>query len=343
MHPSFKIDNTSFTAESFHDYINDLLVSDEEYLKDIGEFFSEWYNENDYVIVKTSGSTGLPKEIKLLKEHMINSAIATSTYFNLKARSTVLLCLSAQYIAGKMMLVRAIALGWNIFLKPPSSNPLEDNTIYDFAAMVPMQVTHSLGKLHNIKQLIIGGAPVSEHLQKQLLQLSTQCYVTYGMTETCTHIAVKNLKINDSYQVLPNVTVSQDDRDCLVISAPNISNELIVTNDIIKLTSKTKFKWLGRYDSVVNSGGIKLFPEQIEQKLSNIITSRFFVSSIPDHTLGEQLVLVIENDVEFDIDKNILSEVLSKYEIPKKIVFVKKFKETPTGKIHRTDTKAMLF
>lgn len=340
MHPSFKINNTSFTEQSFISFIDSLLTSDEVYLKDIGLFLNEWINDKDYIVVNTSGSTGTPKEIKLLKEHMKNSAVATGEFFKLKENSTALLCLSATYIAGKMMLVRAMTLGWNIHLVPPTSSPLKNDTIYDFAAMVPMQVKNSLNRLQNIKQLIIGGAPVSQNLQEQLYKVATQCYVTYGMTETCTHIAIKSLDVDakDVYNVLPNVTITKDDRGCLVISATTISDETIITNDVVKLVSKTQFQWLGRFDSVINSGGVKLFPEQIEKKLSQLITSRFFIAGIPDETLGEQVVLVIETDSEFELDKKVLSNLLLKYEIPKAIFFVKKFKVTPTGKVHRSNT-----
>ena len=169
MHQSFKINNRSFTEEIFKVYITELLNSEEIYLREIGVFLKDWTSSVDYIIVNTSGSTGAPKEIKLLKKHIINSAFATGKYFGLKENTTALLCLSATYIAGKMMLVRAMTLGWNIHLVPPTSSPLKNDAIYDFAAMVPMQVTNSLDKLQNIKQLIIGGAPVSQNLQKQFV------------------------------------------------------------------------------------------------------------------------------------------------------------------------------
>lgn len=345
MHPSFKINNQSFTEESFKVYITELLNSEEKYLKEIGVFLQNWTSSVDYIIVNTSGSTGTPKEIKLLKKHMINSALATGKYFGLKENTTALLCLSANYIAGKMMLVRALVLGWHIHQKPVNSKPLEDGMMYDFAAMVPMQVINSLDKLNNIKQLIIGGAPVSPTLQHKLQSVNTQCFVTYGMTETCTHIAIKSLSSNaeDLYEVLSNVSISQDSRECLVISAPDISNEIITTNDIVKLKNQQQFQWLGRYDNVINSGGVKLFPEQIERKLAAVIKQRFFVIGIPDNTLGEQLILVIEQDSEVVFDNKLLSKILSKYEIPKKIYYHSKFIETSTGKVHRAKTlKAIL-
>lgn len=340
MHACFKINNTAFTEKTFAGFIEKLLFSNAIHLQEVGAFLSEWQNEKNYIVINTSGSTGVPKEVKLLKEHMKNSAIATGDYFNLKENTTALLCLSANYIAGKMMLVRAIVLGWNIHIQPPNSSPLENNQKYDFAAMVPMQVSNSLPYLNNIKQLIIGGAPISETLQQQLQLVTTDCFMTYGMTETCTHIAIKplNKTHTDVFETLPNVKVLQDDRDCLVIKASKISDGLITTNDIVKLHSDTSFQWIGRFDSIVNSGGVKLFPEQIEQKLSKYIKARFFVTGIPDTILGEKLILVVESETAVVLDKTELENSLLKYEVPKNFFFSPKFKETPTGKIHRSET-----
>ncbi|MGB0974182.1 MAG: AMP-binding protein [Flavobacteriaceae bacterium] len=345
MHPSFKINNQSFTKQSIVTYSEELLSSHEVYLQEVGLFLKEWLNDEDHVIVKTSGSTGVPKDIKLLKKHMRHSALATGAYFNVKENSTALLCLSANYIAGKMMLVRAMVLGWNIHVTSPSSQPLKDEKYYDFAAMVPLQVATSLHKLSHIKQLIIGGAPVSQSLQEQLYKVNTKCYVTYGMTETCTHVAVKSLQKNakDLYSAIANVRFSKDNRDCLVINAPNVVEESIVTNDVVELLSETEFNWLGRYDSIVNSGGVKLFPEAIEKKISGSISDRFFVAGVADETLGERLILVIEGEADEQLNSNRLSELLLKYEIPKQIYCLKQFKETPTGKIHRLDTLKLLF
>jgi len=354
LHPSFKINRQSLTKTSLLRFTEELTASDELYLKDTGVFIVDWLNDDDYVLVNTSGSTGTPKKIKLLKSHMRNSALATGNYFGLKENTTTLLCLSATYIAGKMMLVRAMVLGWDIHLVSPSANPLKRLTeSYDFCAMVPLQVEASLSHLHKIKQLIIGGAPISSTLNKELQTVTTNCFATYGMTETITHIAVKKLNnfsrviSNDRekshYHILPNVSISQDDRGCLVIDAPKVSNEIIITNDIINIHSDTEFEWLGRYDNVINSGGVKLFPEQIEQKLSLLIKERFFVAGIPDEQLGEQLILIMESDVKLSLSKSDYEKcMLSKYEIPKAVFTFPKFIETPSGKIQRKQTLALL-
>lgn len=281
---------------------------------------------------------------------MVNSARATGRFFDLPAGTTALHCLPVDYIAGKMMLVRAMVLGWEIDLKLPKANPLDQVfKIYDFCAMTPFQLDNSLSRLHLIRKLIVGGGPISS-TQKNLVQgLSTEVYETYGMTETVTHIAARRInpkkKSSDPipFTVLPNVSVSTDDRDCLVIKAPQVSDELIVTNDVVELVSNKSFFLKGRFDNVINSGGIKLHPEQIEAKLEPLIPSRFFVTSLPDPALGEKLVLMVESDFSEEALLSLENEIktsrkLGKYEIPKKIYFVEKFEETPSGKIHRGNT-----
>jgi len=353
LHKSFKINSQSFTATSLLRFTEELTASDELYLKDIGAFIIDWLNDDDYVLVNTSGSTGTPKEIKLLKSHMCNSALSTGNYFGLNENTTALLCLSATYIAGKMMLVRAMVLGWDIHLVSPIANPLENLTeSYDFCAMVPMQVEASLIDLHKINQLIIGGAPISNILHEQLQVVTTNCYATYGMTETVTHIAVKRINKSDIclnafdsfFNTLTNVSVSQDDRGCLVIEAPMVSNETIVTNDIINIHSDTEFEWLGRYDNVINSGGVKLFPEQIELKLSEIIQERFFVIGVADQKLGEKLILLVESEDILNLSKHDYQRCqLTIYEVPKEVFLLPKFIETATGKVQRKQTLKLLF
>jgi O-succinylbenzoic acid--CoA ligase len=281
----------------------------------------------------TSGTTGLPKLVRLEKQAMIQSALATGDFFGLKPGDKALLCLPVQFIAGKMMLVRSLILGLDIDVVSPSTAPLVLNrTKYDFVAMVPLQVQNSVEELKNVKKLIIGGAKIDSALEEQLLPLKTEIYETYGMTETITHIAAKRVG-EKAFSILPNVKIDKDDRDCLVIHLASVSKEPIVTNDLVELVNENQFVFLGRIDNVVNSGGVKLIPEQIESKLIGKINSRFFVTGVPDTTLGEKLILVIEGEKqEFASD---FFDVLGKYEKPKEIVFVPKFKENENGKLLR--------
>ncbi|CAL2093210.1 O-succinylbenzoic acid--CoA ligase [Tenacibaculum sp. 190524A05c] len=341
-HPSFKLNGNSFQNN------HELLEYADQFSSSVKAFLEDWFNDNAFVIVQTSGSTGKPKPIKLQKDHMINSAKATGEFFSLKENTKALLCMSSEYIAGKMMLVRAMVLGWNIDLVEPVSNPLIGvDKNYDFSAMVPMQLQNSLNELYKVKSLIVGGGVVSEKLKQQISDVQTKVYATYGMTETITHIAVKKLNhfntVPAFYKILPNVDVSIDSRGCLIINASKVASDLVVTNDVVQLVSENEFEWLGRYDNVINSGGIKLHPEKIEHKLSKVIQNRFFVAGITDELLGEKLVLIIEDKLdEINVEKmlDVISnnKDLTKYEIPKEVFLVEEFIETETKKIQRSKT-----
>lgn len=336
VHNKFQLNGIHYTYTGLEEVAYSLVKEGEEFEKSIGNFLLDWLDNKSYIKVKTSGSTGLPKTIKLQKQHMVNSAIATGDFFNISVGNTALLCLPGHYIAGKMMLIRAIVLGLKLDYVKPSSNPLFSVTKkYDFCAMTPLQAENSIKKLPQIKKLIVGGAPMSPQLKEALKNIPTQVFETYGMTETITHIAVKKVG-NTTFTVLPNVSTSQDKRGCLVIEAPMVSSTKIITNDVVKLHSPTEFEWLGRADNVINSGGVKLFPEQIEAQLANIIPHRFFIASEPDASLGERLIIVIEANKQ-ELSSSVFS-VLDKYQKPKAIYFMPRFVETDSGKIQRTKT-----
>ena len=336
VHPNFKWNGISLDREKLLLAAHDLIKEGDDFERITGEFLLEWFNKKTFITATSSGTTGSPKKINLDKQAMINSALATAEFFDLKAGNRVLNCLSTNYIAGKMMLIRSMILGFEMDFVTPTSNPLKGNRhFYDFVAMVPLQVQNSISELDNVKKLIIGGAKISETLLNQLLELPTLIYETYGMTETVTHIAVKKIE-EKSFSVLPNVKIATDERSCLVLTAPRISDTNIVTNDVVKLLSETQFLLMGRIDNVINSGGVKLFPEQIEAKISNKIKERFFVIGIPDEKLGERVLLVIEGKPAIFDDS--VFDALDIYEKPKTIRFVTKFIETESGKVKRKET-----
>ena len=278
----------------------------------------------------------------------------TGSYFGFQKGQKALLCLPCDYIAGKMMVVRALVWGWDLIIVEPSGNPMQTiEEEIDFAAMVPMQVatiiSQTPSKMDLIKQLIIGGGKVNHQLWEQLQTISTACFATYGMTETITHIAIQSLngkKKADAFQTLPNVKIAQDTRGCLVIDAPHVADDKIVTNDIIQLVDDQHFIWLGRFDNVINTGGVKVFPEQIEKKLEMILKERFFISSLSDEKLGEKVIVIMErsawNTLQITDFQEKASSILSKFEMPKQLFFVSKFLETPTGKVQRLKTKSLL-
>ena len=336
IHPDFKLNGRSYSQDAICELAITLIKDGEPHEKDFGNLILQWFDENDYISLMTSGTTGAPKEIKLAKQAMNASALATGEFFKLKPKDKALLCLPTRYIAGKMMFIRAIVLGLELDVVNPTKDPLKNNNkVYDFVAMVPLQVQNSITQIEQCKTVIVGGAKLNDTVKNMLENMLVDVYETYGMTETITHIAAK--KITEKYfTVLPHANISTDKRGCLVIEAPLVSDFLIVTNDLIEMPNEIQFKWLGRFDNIINSGGVKLVPEIIEQKLSEYIPYRFFVIGKNDENLGEKLVLVIEHDPYTLVPEAL--ESLEKYEKPKEIIFTKNFKETPTGKILRRDT-----
>ncbi len=323
-----------------------------EWEHDLYTFINEWVSDAPTVVVNTSGSTGTPKTMTLQKHFMVNSAQMTGKHFNLQPEDTALLCLSTNYIAGKMMVVRAFVLGLNLITVPPDGHPLQHvQESLSFAAMVPLQVHNSIEEhphqLQHIDQIIVGGGAVSHDLLQRIVRLPNRFYATYGMTETITHVAVKALASESTdYLGLPGVQLGQDERGCLTITAPHLSHETVVTNDLVEFEDFNRFKWLGRYDNVINSGGIKIIPEVLEQLLAELLQQRFFIASLPDKVLGEKVVLVIEGE-PFDkhtlsLFKQHLRAELNRFEMPKEIFFVPVFQETPTGKVQRKATLALL-
>ncbi len=349
VHPAFKLNGIPYTAEELNEVGYSLIKEGEDYEMAIGDFLLDWLSETPVIEVSTSGSTGIPKAIQLQKEHMQNSAEATAAFFGLNEGTKVLNCLPVDYISGKMMLARALTMGWDLDCIAPSSAPLDHTSkSYDFCAMVPLQLQNSLESLDRLKTIIVGGAPISESLKKQLQSSKTEIYETYGMTETVSHIALKKIglkaDVETNFKTLAGISVSKDERDCLVIKAPKVSDHQVVTNDVVELFSDSEFIWLGRHDNVVNSGGVKLIPEQIEKAISGLLNSRFFTIGLSDTELGQRLVLVVEGGVD---KNNLISELkklksLNKHQIPKTIIVLPDFIETPNGKINRKKTAELI-
>jgi o-succinylbenzoate---CoA ligase len=317
-------------------------------------FIQNWLDDKDYIIQETSGTTGEQKKIHLQKKIMLHSAAITCDFFHLTESHTALLCLPVRYIAGKMMVVRAIYSGMNLVARSPEGNPLDGlNHAIDFSAMVPLQVMKGLEKqpgLKFLRNLIIGGSEMPNGLEEKLHAVTeTNIYETFSMTETSSHIALRKISGKDAseyFELLDDFEITTDERSCLAIHAPFIQDDLIITNDLVKMKDTTHFKWLGRYDNMINSGGIKTSPEAVEKKLEGLFSQRFVISSISDKKLGDQIVLIIEgrelgeNEME-RINKEIAKRI-SGYSRPRKILFLDKFPLTETLKINRREIRSRL-
>jgi O-succinylbenzoic acid--CoA ligase len=314
------------------------------------EFCRQWLNGQQTFSLQTSGSTGQPKTIVVSRQQMVVSAAGTIKYFKLKPGDTALVCLSTAYIAGKMMLVRAFECGMKIIAIEPVGNPLAGITAaVDFMAVVPLQIdsiledSATLTKLGTIKATLVGGAPVTIALEQKLAACGAPVYATFGMTETLSHIAIRQMAPQQEsiFTVLPNIIISQDARGCLTITGPVTNHKVVITNDTVDLINENQFNWLGRVDRVINSGGIKIQVEQLERKIEKVMldlnmNNRFFVYGEKDNQLGEKAVLLVEGiPSENDALVAGLNEHLTKYEVPKLIRYYPNFIETRTGKIDR--------
>lgn len=345
---TYDLNNVRYSREELIAYCDSQITTNPSWQNSLFGFIKFWLEGGDEIEVNTSGSTDTPKKMKLLRQHMISSAAMTAQYFGLTPGTTALHCLPTDFISGKMMCVRSLEFGWNMITVQPSSNPLANVPEQDlaFSAMTPMQAINSIEhypeKFARIKKIILGGAPVSQQLEKKLQQFPNEIYATYGMTETMSHVAIRHLngkRAGISYHGLPGVKFETDNRQCLVITAPHLGISKLTTNDIVTLTSPASFQFLGRADFVINSGGVKIHPEKLEYQLTHLFQAPFFITSEPDEKLGERVVLFIEseplNDSEILRLRSTMKLYLQNHEIPKNIYFIPRFDYTSNGKLIR--------
>lgn len=310
-------------------------------------FLEEWLSVSETVKVQTSGSTGSPKIFEIEKKKMLNSAKMTCDFLELKKEDSALVCLPVDYISGKMMVVRAFERKLNLIVCEPSLQPLKDLDIeVDFCAMTPLQVENSLEKIHLIKNLIIGGAALSESLRSKITQklqhldAHTKIYETYGMSETLSHIALKEVfpKQDTYFTAFENISISLDERGCLKIFAPNLNKEILQTNDLVEIGNGNQFKFLGRIDNVINSGGAKIFPEELEALVKKEITNEVIFLGLKDEMLGQRLIAVVEGKKTQSLI-NQLSGIAyqQNFHRPKQIIFVNEIPRTANGKVNRNE------
>ncbi|MBC8603569.1 AMP-binding protein [Parabacteroides acidifaciens] len=312
---------------------------------DLDLFLSEWHNDSPVLEVQTSGSTGTPKRITVRKEQMENSARLTCDYLGLRQGDKALLCMPLRYIAGKMMVVRSLVAGLDLLVREPSGHPMQDvETPLRFAAMIPLQVYNTLQvpeereRLCRTDILIVGGGSIDRELEKEIQALPNQVYSTYGMTETLSHIALRRLNGPDAspyYTPFPSVSLSLSADNTLVINAPLVTDETLVTNDVAELLPDGRFRILGRKDNIINSGGIKIQIESIEEALRPVISVNFAITSVPDPKFGEAVVLLIEETERARKSLADALETIPKYQRPKHVLQVEAIPLTGSGKIDR--------
>lgn len=348
------------------------------YFKKVFDFKKTWESGQETFEIQTSGSTGIPKKILLHRKQMLASVKMTAKAFNLKEGDTAFCCLNIDYIAGMMMLVRAFEIGMDLLIVEPKSNPFEDiekhlyilkaNRGQNFFAFVPLQIQTILENtpifyeiLNSAKAIIIGGAAVNDAILEKVQKIYRPVYVTYGMSETLTHIAIKRIngsEKEDFFNTLEGVDIKLNDESCLMIKSKTTDDQWITTNDVAEIINGSSFVLHGRIDNVINSGGVKIQLEKVEKAAESVLkklktdeqklNGRYFVFSLPDEKLGERLIFVLEKETnaafpsrddttKIDILQG-FKEILPKFEVPKEVFFLEKMLETPTGKIDKIKT-----
>lgn len=331
----------------------------------LNDFIEEWKSDSPTVAVKTSGSTGPPKSLLVEKKRMADSARLTCDFLGLRSGDTALLCLPLDYIAGKMMVVRALIRGLELMVAEPSGNPLRGLSEPPFfAAMIPLQVFNSLRVpeerkiLEGIGNLIIGGGPVDEAMAMELKSFPNAVWSTYGMTETLSHIALRRLSGESAepwYRPLDSVVVSVDPGGHIVVKAPKVCPDVLVTNDLGEMSPDGRgFRLIGRAGNVINSGGIKIQIEDIEERLKPFIDHPFAITKKKDEKLGESVVMVLgarcgrgsthenaapscQEEVDEKNIKEICDKILPVYCRPRLYIKVKELPMTVTGKTDRAE------
>jgi O-succinylbenzoic acid--CoA ligase len=357
--------DTSYTLSRLSEALANTQVSN--YERRILQFCQQWLAGQSTFTVHTSGSTGQPKAIFLTRAQMVTSARWTAKALSLQPGDRALVCLSIDYIAGMMMIIRGLELGLHLTIIDPVSQPLahfSPTARFDFTAMVPLQLhetlhgsTHELAILNRMKGILIGGAPVSRALEEQAQQVTAPLYHTYGMTETVSHIALRRMngaQRSDCFVPFGEVRLGLDARGCLTITSALTRGETLQTNDLVEFQPDGSFRWVGRIDNVINSGGVKVQIEKVETALETWLVyykdgtyadRRFFVGPLAHPRLGQVVVAIIEGEfgdggvimvpeIEAAL-RTQLQPTLTPYEIPRKVYFVHQLLETPTGKIDR--------
>ncbi len=317
------------------------------------EFIKGWISGQHEFSVKTSGSTGSPKTIRFSRSQMISSARRTIKYFNLHPGDTILSGLNPTFIAGMMMMVRALVGNLKLYINTPGPNPvsdLEKNFLVDFMAMTPIQVDGTLSespeKFDQIYTLLIGGAGLHHDLEAKLQKINTKAFHSFAMSETLSHVAMRCVNGHEKsaiYKAMEGVSFGQDDHSCLIIHDKLLNIKNLATNDIVELIDKHSFRWIGRFDQIINTGGIKIQVEGLEKVIRSILVkmglkSKCCILTKPDQRLTEKIILLLETREQEVNDNNLLSALKSKlprYHDPKEIFSVPKIFLTKTGKIDR--------
>jgi O-succinylbenzoic acid--CoA ligase len=355
---SLLLNGREFSYAAIQEYPARLDAPVNGYEAKVLDFIRQWLNGTQEFTLTTSGSTGTPSAITLRRRQLEASARRTADFFDLGPGDRALVCLNCEYIGGMMMLVRSLERNMHLTIVEPHADPFAyvgKDVEFDFSAFVPLQLKTVLAaghadRLNHMKSILVGGAPADASLTQELQPLTTAVWLTYGMTETCSHVALRRLngpQATTTFRVLTGIAAGQDERGCLTLRGDVTDDQLIVTNDVVNLLDAHTFEWLGRADFIINSGGVKVPAEKVELVLDVALAEigesrRCFVAGQPDERLGQAVTAFIEGEAlsseqESQL-KELLAERLGRYEQPKQLRYIAEFQTTATGKLNRAAT-----
>ena len=352
------LNGREYAYAAIQEYPAQLDVPVNGYEAKVLDFIRQWLNGTQEFTLTTSGSTGPPAPIVLRRRQLEASAARTADFFDLGPGDRALVCLNCEYIGGMMMLVRGLERNMHLTIVEPHADPfayVAADAEFDFSAFVPLQLKAVLAaghapRLNRLKALLVGGAPADATLQQELQPLTVPVWLTYGMTETCSHVALRRLngpQASPTFRVLPGIAAGQDARGCLTLRGDVTDDQLVITNDVVQLLDGHTFEWLGRADFVINSGGVKVPAEKVELVLDVALAElgaarRCFVAGQPDARLGQAVTAFIEGNplpaAQESQLRSLLAARLSRYEQPRQLRYVSGFAATPNGKLDRAAT-----
>lgn len=317
----------------------------EEWVLPIQELVRDFESDDFEMILTSSGTTGVPKEFRFSKKQVIASAYRTLKTFGLRKGMKAMLPISSHYVGGKMMIIRSILGEIDLLLLEPSRSPLKNvEGFFDFAPMVPLQVLNSSEEdLTRLKKVIIGGASVSSLLQEKIRKIeSVDFFEVFGMSETLSNFSFRDLRNEKSFFSLQDgVEIRVDERSCLMVSVEGVTDGFLSTNDVVDLKNGG-FEWKGRFDFVVNSGGVKLFPEQLEAALNDFLNQgdKVVFYGVQSSDYGQELVGFYYGDLESSISEmeSRLVSLFGKYAKPRFWRRILDLKFTSSGKFDRVST-----
>ena len=311
----------------------------------LGEIRSESAPANIALVIGTSGTTGLSKEVSFTAAALLASARASNLFLHAKAGQQWSLFLPLTHIAAVNVIIRSMELG----TLPVDLREHEgEYPKVDFTSIVPTQLFRALNgderllrHLQHAQAVLVGGAALSATLRQQAQAAEINVVETYGMTETSGG-CVYNGQAIDGVEYSLNekglVQIRGSVMSQTYLNAPELyklNDGWFVTNDLGEIVDG-KLYILGRADDVIISGGENISLTAIEATLSiRYPEIEFAAFSINDVQWGQALQLAIVGEVNESEIAHYLEAALGAASKPKAMHHLESLPLLGIGKVDR--------